>query len=93
MKMPLEDITVIDLSHALAGPHCSMMLADFGARMIKLETFSPGALQKLGLNYEQARQRNRGIIDCSLSGFGQNGPYRDRAALDLILQAENGISV
>ena len=41
MKMPLEDVMVLDLSHALAGPHCSTMLADFGAHVIKLET--PGA--------------------------------------------------
>lgn len=149
MKMPLEDLTVIDLSHALAGPHCSTMLADYGAQVIKLETpgsgdiarawgtmlpggessyfvslhrnkkgisidlksargkalffalikkadvvlenFRPGTLQKLGLDYEQARQHNPGIIYCSVSGFGQDGPYRDRAALDLILQAESGM--
>jgi formyl-CoA transferase/CoA:oxalate CoA-transferase len=149
MKMPLEDVTVLDLSHALAGPHCSTMLADFGAHVIKLETpgsgdiarawgsplpggensyfvglhrnkkgiaidlksaegkelffrlvekadvvlenFRPGALEKLGLGYEQARARNRGIIYCSVSGFGQDGPYRERAALDLILQAESGM--
>ena len=41
MRLPLEDVTVIDLSHALAGPFCSTMLADFGARVIKLEP--PGA--------------------------------------------------
>jgi crotonobetainyl-CoA:carnitine CoA-transferase CaiB-like acyl-CoA transferase len=149
MKMPLEDVTVLDLSHALAGPHCSTMLADFGARVIKLETpgagdiarawgsplpggensyfvslhrnkqgisidlktaegkelffklvekadvvlenFRPGALEKLGLGYERARERNPGIIYCSVSGFGQDGPYRERAALDLILQAESGM--
>jgi len=43
MRLPLEDVTVIDLSHALAGPFCSTMLADFGARVIKLEP--KGALQ------------------------------------------------
>ncbi len=149
MKMPLEDVLVLDLSHALAGPHCSTMLADFGAHVIKLETpgsgdiarawgsplpggensyfvglhrnkrgisidlksaegkelffqlvekadvvlenFRPGALEKLGLGYEQAKKRNPGIVYCSVSGFGQDGPYRDRAALDLILQAESGM--
>ena len=45
----------------------------------------------MGLDYEQARKRNPGIIYCSISGFGQDGPYRDRAALDLILQAESGL--
>ena len=46
---------------------------------------------RLGLDYEAARKRNPGIIYCSVSGFGQDGPYRDRAALDLILQAESGM--
>jgi crotonobetainyl-CoA:carnitine CoA-transferase CaiB-like acyl-CoA transferase len=149
MRMPLEDVTVLDLSHALAGPFCSTMLADFGALVIKvepkdsgdiarawgpplpggetsyfvslhrnkrgieidlkhpqgkelffrlversdvvLENYRVGALARLGLGYEAARERNPGIIYCSVSGFGQDGPYRDRAALDLILQAESGM--
>jgi len=149
MRLPLEDVTVLDLSHALAGPFCSTMLADFGARVIKLEprgagdiarawgtplpggetayfvslhrnkqgievdlkhpdgkalffklaqradvvleNYRTGALERLGLSYEEARTRNPGIIYCSVSGFGQDGPYRDRAALDLILQAESGM--
>ena len=37
MKTPLEDVTILDLSHALAGPFCSTMLGDFGARVIKVE--------------------------------------------------------
>jgi crotonobetainyl-CoA:carnitine CoA-transferase CaiB-like acyl-CoA transferase len=41
MQLPLEDIKVLDLSHALAGPFCSTMLADFGAQVVKLEP--PGA--------------------------------------------------
>jgi crotonobetainyl-CoA:carnitine CoA-transferase CaiB-like acyl-CoA transferase len=149
MRMPLEDVRVLDLSHALAGPFCSTMLADFGAEVIKLEpkdagdiarawgpplpggetsyfvslhrnkkgievdlkhaqgkalffrlvercdvvleNYRTGALARLGLGYEAARERNPGIIYCSVSGFGQDGPYRDRAALDLILQAESGM--
>jgi crotonobetainyl-CoA:carnitine CoA-transferase CaiB-like acyl-CoA transferase len=146
---PLEGVTVLDLTHALAGPFCSTMLADFGANVIKLEppgagdiargwgvplpggetsyfatlhrnkrgiiidlkhpegkelyfrlversdvvleNYRVGALKRLGLDYEAARKRNPGIIYCSISGFGQDGPYRDRAALDLILQAESGM--
>ena len=149
MQMPLEDVTILDLSHALAGPFCSTMLGDFGAEVIKLEpkgvgdiarAWGPplpggetsyfvslhrnkkgievdlkrpegqeiffgliercdvvlencraGALERLGLGYEVASARNPGIIYCSVSGFGQDGPYRDRAALDLILQAESGM--
>lgn len=151
MKMPLEDVVVLDLSHALAGPHCSTMLADYGATVFKLESpdggdisrawgaaagggeaesayfvslhrnkrglsinlkspegkelflkviekadvmienFRPGALEKLGLGYEAVSARNPGIIYTSISGFGQDGPYRERAAMDLILQAESGM--
>ena len=149
MRQALEGVTVLDLSHALAGPFCSMMLGDHGANVIKLEppgagdiarawgsrspsgdagyfvslhrnkrsividlknpqgketflrlveradvvleNYRVGALNKLGLGYETARGRNPGIVYCSISGFGQDGPYRDRAALDLILQAESGM--
>jgi formyl-CoA transferase/CoA:oxalate CoA-transferase len=149
MHQALEGITVLDLSHALAGPFCTMMLGDHGARVIKIEppgagdiarawgsrgpsgdagyfvslhrnkrgivldlknargketfwrlvehadvvveNYRVGALNKLGLGYEAAAQRNPGIVYCSISGFGQDGPYRDRAALDLILQAESGM--
>ena len=149
MKLPLEGLKVLDLSHALAGPYGSMMLADYGADVIKieppgkgdiarawgtplpggetdyflglhrnkkgivldlknpqgketflrmvercdvvLENFRPGTLEKLGIDYETASKRNPGIIYCSISGFGQDGPYRDRPALDLIVQAESGM--
>ena len=149
MQLPLEDVKVLDLSHALAGPFCSTMLADFGAQVIKLEppgagdlartwgvpvpgpdhayfvtlhrnkrsvvvdlkhpqgkelffrlvercdvvleNYRVGVLARLGLDYGAARKRNPGIIYCSVSGFGQTGPYRDRAALDLIVQAESGM--
>lgn len=149
MPLPLEDVKILDLTHALAGPFASTMLADFGAQVIKLEppgagdiargwgvpipggetsyfvslhrnkrgivvdlkqpegkalffklveqcdvvleNYRVGALEKLGLGYEEAKKRNPGIIYCSISGFGQNGPYKDRAALDLILQAESGM--
>lgn len=149
MKLPLEGVKILDLTHALAGPYCSTMLADYGADVIKLEAFGAGdiargwgtplpggetayfaslhrnkkgieinlkhargkaiffdliercdivienfrvgTLKKLGLDYEKAKVRNPGIIYCSISGFGQTGPYKERAALDLILQAESGM--
>jgi crotonobetainyl-CoA:carnitine CoA-transferase CaiB-like acyl-CoA transferase len=149
MKTPLDGITVLDLSHALAGPYCSTMLADFGANVIKieppeagdiarawgaplpggefsyfvslhrnkrgmaidfkheqgrqlffemvakadivLENYRVGVLDRLGIGYQEAIKHNPKIIYCSISGFGQDGPYRDRPALDLILQAESGM--
>ena len=146
--LALDDVTVIDLSHALAGPFASTMLADYGAEVIKieppggdvarawgppfydeeatyfvnlnrnkksvaidlkrpegrelffrlldaadvvLENLRVGAVAKLGIDYARARERQPRIIYCSISGFGQDGPYRDRAALDLVVQAESGM--
>jgi crotonobetainyl-CoA:carnitine CoA-transferase CaiB-like acyl-CoA transferase len=58
---------------------------------VVLENYRPGALRRLGLDYEVGRKRNPGIVYCSISGYGQDGPYLERAALDLILQAESGM--
>ena len=144
----LGDVTVLDLSHALAGPFASTMLGDYGAEIIKIEplggeiarTWGPpfygdetayfvnlnrnkksvaldlkhpegkrtflrlaeradvvlenmrvGTVAKLGIDYGAVRTVQPRIIFCSISGFGQDGPYRDRAALDLIVQAESGM--
>ena len=149
MMMALDDVKVLDLSHALAGPFASTLLGDFGADVVKveppgdgdisrawgppfygsepsyfvnlhrnkksveidlkhsegkelffrlmersdvvLENYRVGTLEKLGVDYERARARHPGIVYCSVSGFGQTGPYRDCAALDLIVQAESGM--
>jgi crotonobetainyl-CoA:carnitine CoA-transferase CaiB-like acyl-CoA transferase len=145
---PLSDITVLDLSHALAGPFASTMLGDYGAEIIKieplegeiarawgppfygdeaayfvnlnrnkksvaldlkrpegkalffrlldradvvLENLRVGTVAKLGIDYARVVERQPRIIYCSISGFGQDGPYRDRAALDLVVQAESGM--
>jgi crotonobetainyl-CoA:carnitine CoA-transferase CaiB-like acyl-CoA transferase len=58
---------------------------------IVLENLRVGTVQRLGIDYNHVRQRQPAIIYCSISGFGQDGPYRDRAALDLIVQAESGM--
>lgn len=56
-----------------------------------LENFRVGALDRLGLGYAAVSARNPRIVYASISGFGQDGPYRDRAALDLVVQAESGM--
>lgn len=58
---------------------------------VVLENLRVGAVARLGIDYARARERQPGIIYCSISGFGQDGPYRDRAALDLVVQAESGM--
>ena len=149
--LALDDITVLDLSHALAGPFASTLLGDYGADVIKiepldgeiardwgppfygadadetayfvnlnrnkrsvaldlkqpegreiffrlldgadvvLENLRVGTVARLGIDYANARARQPRVVYCSVSGFGQDGPYRDRAALDLVVQAESGM--
>ncbi len=146
---PLEDLRVIDLTRALAGPFCTMVLADLGARVIKIETpdggddtrgwgppflagesayfltvnrnkesltlnlkdtrgralllrllanadvlvenFRPGVMERLELGYAQLRERFPRLVYAAISGFGQDGPARERAAYDLILQGMGGV--
>ena len=61
-----------------------------GASDIVMENFRPGVLDRLGLVYEELASENEGLIWCSISGFGLNGPDRDRPAYDMIVQALSG---
>jgi crotonobetainyl-CoA:carnitine CoA-transferase CaiB-like acyl-CoA transferase len=58
---------------------------------VVLENLRVGTVAKLGIDYPRASERQPRIVYCSISGFGQDGPYRDRAALDLVVQAESGM--
>ncbi len=143
----LRDVLVLDFTRVLAGPFCTMTLADLGARVVKIESpggdeargmgpfkggnslyfasinrgkesvvldlkhpagrdaatalaaradvlvenFRPGAMRRLGLDYETLAKINPRLIYASLSGFGQTGPYRDRGAYDVIIQAMSGM--
>jgi itaconate CoA-transferase len=55
------------------------------------ENFAPGVADRLGLGYRELSADHPGLIYCSLSGFGHDGPYRDAKAYDLIIQGESGI--
>jgi crotonobetainyl-CoA:carnitine CoA-transferase CaiB-like acyl-CoA transferase len=57
---------------------------------VVVENFKPGVAARLGIGYEQARELKRDIIYCSISGFGQNGPLRDRPGFDNLIQAYVG---
>ena len=149
MEAVLSDVVVIDLSRVLAGPHCTMILGDLGATVIKVEqpgkgddtrhfgppyiagesayylglnrnkhsilidfstpegkerllkllstatvlveNFRPGTLERQGLGYEALRAINPGLIYCSISGYGQTGPYALRPGYDFVAQAESGL--
>jgi crotonobetainyl-CoA:carnitine CoA-transferase CaiB-like acyl-CoA transferase len=58
---------------------------------VLVENFRPGTLEKQGLGYEALKALNPGLIYCSISGYGQTGPYTSRPGYDFVAQAESGI--
>jgi crotonobetainyl-CoA:carnitine CoA-transferase CaiB-like acyl-CoA transferase len=58
---------------------------------VVLENFKTGTLEKFGLDYQSVRSRNPRIVYCSVTGFGQDGPYAQRAGYDAMIQAMSGI--
>ena len=78
----------IDLKHA-RGRALVVDLVRGGDVLI--ENFKPGTMDDLGLGYETLRAVNRRLVYCSISGFGQTGPYRERAGYDAIMQGFTGL--
>ncbi len=58
---------------------------------VLVENFRPGSMDRLGLGYKALHERNPRLIYCSISGYGQEGPSRDQAAMDLVMQASSGL--
>ena len=58
---------------------------------VLVENFRPGVLKSLGFGYDDVARRNERIIYCSVSGFGQTGPYSERAGYDVVAQGESGL--
>jgi len=144
-RLPLSGVKVLDLSRLLPGGFCSLLLADFGADVVKvedtgmgdyvrwsppyyegaddsakgalflalnrnkrsiridlkthggrevllrlakdadvlLESFRPGVLERLGVGYDTLRAANPGLVICAITGYGQDGPLRDRSGHDM----------
>jgi crotonobetainyl-CoA:carnitine CoA-transferase CaiB-like acyl-CoA transferase len=150
MTTPLASLKILDFSTLLPGPFGSMMLADLGAEVLRveapnrpdmvrfvspydgdssawhrllnrnkrslsldlkqagaieivkrlvssggynivLEQFRPGVMDRLGIGYEALRAVNKGLIYCAVTGYGQTGPYRDRAGHDNNYLALSGV--
>ena len=145
-KLPLSRFTVLDLTRVRAGPTCVRQLADWGARVIKIETpaavegpatlggprdgpdfqnlhrnkrsialnlkapeglalfkrmvdtadvvvenYRPDVKARLGVDYESLRAINPRLVYGSISGFGEDGPYRERPGFDQIAQGMGGL--
>ena len=58
---------------------------------VLVENFRPGTLQRQGLDYKTLKAINPGLIYCSISGYGQTGPYASRPGYDFVAQAESGV--
>jgi crotonobetainyl-CoA:carnitine CoA-transferase CaiB-like acyl-CoA transferase len=58
---------------------------------VLVENFRPGVMDKLGFGYAAVAKANPRVVYCSISGFGQTGPYRDRPGYDVIAQGESGV--
>ncbi len=58
---------------------------------VVIDNFRPGVVKKLGIDFDTLKTINPRIICCSISGYGQTGPFRDRPAFDLVIQARGGI--
>lgn len=146
--LPLAGLRVVDFTRLLPGPYASLVLADLGAEVFKIEpteggdyvrwmpplagavssafaalnsgkrsvavdlkhpeavawvrqlclgadivieSFRPGVMDRLGLGYDALAAEHPGLIYCAISGYGQDGPYRDRAGHDLNYIALAGV--
>ncbi|MCD8350929.1 MAG: CoA transferase [Planctomycetaceae bacterium] len=80
------------LSLDFYNPECVEIIKKLVAKAdVLVENFRPGTLDKMGLSPDELEKINPGLVLTSISGFGQDGPYRDRAAFDCIGQAMGGL--
>ena len=81
-----ESLT-LDVKHREAGNILARLI---GKADVLVQNLAPGACDRLGLSYEHLHERHPKLIVCDISGYGADGPYRDRKAYDLLIQSESG---
>ena len=81
-----ESLT-LDVKHAEADPILEKLLESAD---VLVQNLAPGAAARLGLSYEALREKFPRLIVCDISGYGADGPYRDKKAYDLLIQSESG---
>ncbi len=78
----------LDLKHPDAADIIARLVAQSD---VLVQNLAPGAAARLGLGYDELASRHPGLIVCDISGYGETGPYADRKAYDLLIQAEAGL--
>lgn len=81
-----ESLT-LDVKHKEANAIFDKLLAKAD---VLVQNLAPGAAARLGLSYQALREKYPALIVCDISGYGANGPYRDKKAYDLLIQSESG---
>jgi itaconate CoA-transferase len=81
-----ESLT-LDVKHEQAGDILARLL---DSADVLVQNLAPGAAARLGLSYEALSERHPRLIVCDISGYGSDGPYRDKKAYDLLIQSESG---
>jgi itaconate CoA-transferase len=81
-----ESLT-LDVKHGEAGVILDKLLADAD---VLVQNLAPGAAARLGLSYQALKGKYPRLIVCDISGYGADGPYRDKKAYDLLIQSESG---
>lgn len=81
-----ESLT-LDIKHLDADPILEQLLEKAD---VLVQNLAPGAAARLGLSYQALHERFPQLIVCDISGYGADGPYRDKKAYDLLIQSESG---
>ncbi|MEQ5844194.1 CoA transferase [Paraburkholderia acidicola] len=81
-----ESLT-LDVKHTDASKILDALVADAD---VLVQNLAPGAAERLGLSYAALSERYPKLIVCDISGYGADGPYRDKKAYDLLIQSESG---
>jgi itaconate CoA-transferase len=82
-----KESLALDIKHPIANAAVKRLVA--GADVL-VQNLAPGAAERLGLSYDALKASNPRLIVCNISGYGEDGPDRDRKAYDLLVQAEAG---
>jgi len=82
-----KESLVLDLKSELGREALSRLVAKAD---VLVQNLAPGATARMGFDYETLKQKHPALIVCEISGYGQDGPHRDRKAYDLLIQSESG---